>query len=232
MDNSTAKISIDHLIKLGFSVNVITNRWRDIYKKNPIGNCKGCGFKIRITDPISKGLRLKYYSKRHIPEVHWIFDFKLNPNTAEAVEQCSQYIKTLTNTQKKQHIYPCCYNCWNIAVYHTEDYNTESVNMFYAAYKENNPEYVNWNEFNFEQIQNEEQRKAKIMFNYDYISKWCETVGICYNTEDGLKYCSKRVGHCVHTNAELAEAEKAKIAKIGMQMSSDSETSMDATMEQ
>lgn len=200
MNNSTARLNIDNLVYLGISPYVTALRWKELYKKNPIGKCQGCGFKIRITDPISKNLRLHFYTKKYIPEVHWIFNFKLDYNDTNALNECAKYIKKLTNKEKQGHIYPCCYNCWNIAVNITKDYNTDSVNEYYMMYKASNPDYINWNEYNYNDLTEESAKSAKLAFNYEYINKWCDQVGLCSYSSDGLTYCGKNNGKCEHTN--------------------------------
>jgi hypothetical protein len=211
MENSTAKLCMDHLVHLGFFPHLIGQKWRDNFKKNPIGTCQGCGNKIRVTNPISKQLGMKYYSKKHLPEIHWIFNFSLDVNNPDAVNQCKAYIETLSNSKKKDHMFPCCYKCWNIAVMVSGDYFTDSVDTYYKTYQQENPEYINWNTVNFESIQDEQHRQAKIMFNYEYIATWCNQVGLCCETTDGLKYCGKGVGKCIHTNAEMMEQHQHKL---------------------
>lgn len=203
MNNSTSKVSIDHLIMLGFPIHSMGQKWRNIYKLNPVGKCKYCGHKIRITDPISKILNLKYYTNRYIPEVHWIFDFNLYYENNTAIADCATYIKSLSNTKKKAHIYPCCYNCWNIAVNESKDYNLNSVISYYKTYELNNENYVNWNMYKFNELTDPNQIQAKIKFNYDYIIKWCNMVGICSYTNSGHAYCGKYIGKCSHTNNNI-----------------------------
>jgi hypothetical protein len=203
MDGSTSKINIDNLVYLGIHTTTQAHRWKDLFKKNPNAKCLGCGNRIRITNPISKLLYIKYYSHRYIPEVHWIFNFQLNPELPEAVEECKEYISSLSNKQKKEHIFPCCYQCWNISVNITKDYYTESVVEYYKNYSIQNPEYINWNNITFEECETDEQKRKKLEQYYTYISEWCNMIGYCYHTEDGLKYCSKKKGNCIHTNQEL-----------------------------
>lgn len=210
MDGSTAKLCIDHLVYLGFFPHLISHKWRDVFKKNPIGCCQGCGNKIRVTKLISKNLGMKYYSKNYLPEVHWIFNFSLDFNNSESVLECKNYIESLSNSKKKEHLFACCYRCWNIAVYHTKDYFTDSVDNYYKSLYTLNSDYINWNTINFEDIHDEQKRRDKIMFNYEYISTWCIQVGICCETQDGLKYCGKKTGKCIHTNSEMLEAYQHK----------------------
>lgn len=200
MEGGTAKINIDHLVYLGFNTNIQARKWYDLFKNNTVSKCLGCGNKIRVTDPISKNLNMRYFTHRHFPEVHWIFNFKLNPNDTEAVEQCKTYVNTLSNKQKKEHLFSCCYKCWHIATNINKDYNTDSVNQYYIQYKVENPEYINWNLIKIEYCQNETQRQNKIMQYYEYIKDWCSMVNICSYTENGVKYCSKVIGKCIHTN--------------------------------
>jgi hypothetical protein len=200
MEGGTAKINIDHLVYLGFYTNIQARKWQDLFKKNTVSKCQGCGNKIRVTDPISKTLIMRYYSHRHIPEVHWIFDFQLNPENPEAVEQCKAYVNTLSNKQKKAHLFPCCYKCWHIATHINKNYNTSGVNQYYEKFQAENPGYTNWNLIKIENCQDEQQRKNKIMQYYEYIRDWCAMVGICSYTENGFNFCSKAIGKCIHTN--------------------------------
>lgn len=218
MEGSTAKTNIDHLVYLGIHTQVQARKWQDMFKKNPIAKCMGCNNKIRITDPISKTLNIKYYSHRHIPEVHWVFDFQLNPDVPEAVEQCKEYIKTLSNNKKKAHIYPCCYKCWDIAVYKNMDYFTENIDKFYKQYQLENPQYVNWNVISLQQCENEEQKQAKLQQYYEYISQWCEMINYCSHTINGLNYCSKKKGHCIHTNPQLAAQQQQQLLQQQQQL--------------
>ena len=208
MEGGSAKLNIDHLVHLGFHTNIQSRRWQDLFKKNTVSRCMGCGNKIRVTDPISKTLNLRYFSHRHIPEVHWIFDFQLNPEDPEAITQCKAYVNTLSNKQKKGHMFPCCYKCWNIAVYINKNYNTTGVEQYNTQFQTAHPEYTNWNVITLEQCQTEEQRNAKIMQYYEYIRDWCSVVNVCCHTENGLKYCSKAVGKCIHTNPNWVEPVK------------------------
>lgn len=203
MEGSTAKLNIDHLVHLGIHTQDQARKWKELFKKNPISKCFGCKNKIRITDPISKSLHLRYYSHRHVPEVHWIFNFQLNINDPEAVQQCIQYLKTASNAKKREHILPCCYQCWNIAVNINQDYNAENVDTYYRNFMVENPEYTNWALVSFNQCTNDEQKQAKITQYYEYISAWCSMINYCSYTEDGLKYCSRKYGTCIHTNEEL-----------------------------
>lgn len=200
MENSTSRINIDHLVQLGFKTGHMSRKWRYYFDKKPIGKCLGCNNKIRITNPISKNLNLRFFKKKHIPEVHWIFDFQLYFHDVEAINECIKYISSLTNKEKVNHIYPCCYKCWNISLYECKDYFTESIDKYYKEYSVNNPSYINWNNIEFSDIQdNEEYIKQKKTFDYEYISEWCNKVGICYYTEDGDNYCGKKIGKCIHT---------------------------------
>jgi hypothetical protein len=200
MENSSARINIDHLVQLGFKTGHMSKKWRCLFNKKPIGHCLGCGNKVRITNPISKNLKLNFFKKKYIPEVHWILDFKLNFNDIEAINKCKEYIISLSNKEKVNHIYPCCYKCWNLSVFTFADYFTESIDNYYKELSINNPSYINWNTIEYTDIQgNEEYIKQKKIFDYEYISEWCNNVGICCYTEDGFNYCGKKIGKCVHT---------------------------------
>lgn len=211
MEGSTAKTNIDHLVYLGFHTNIQGRRWKELFKKNTTAKCMGCGNKIRVTDPISKTNGLRYFSHRHIPEVHWIFNFQLNPEDASAVEECKQYFSNLSNKDKKMHMFPCCYKCWHIATHINKNYYTLGVEEYYTKYKTENPEYVNWNIITLEQCQTEEQRQAKIMQYYEYIRDWCAIVNVCCHTDNGLKYCSKPNGKCIHTNPNWTAPQKSNL---------------------
>jgi hypothetical protein len=198
MNNSSAKLNIDHLVLLGFPVNIQAQKWRQLFKKNPLGKCMGCNNKIRVTDPISNKLKLKYYSHRHIPEVHWIFDFTININDNDAINDCINYFKKIYNNEKINNIYPCCYKCWNIAVNICNNYNTNSVEEYYENFKLQNPNYINWALITFEQCSNEDEYNNKKQYYYEYIKDWCNMVNLCSYTKDGLKYCGKQIGKCEH----------------------------------
>lgn len=203
MDGGTAKLNIDHLVYLGITTKNQAHRWKELQKQNPKSKCMICGNKIKVTSPISKTLQLRYFKNKHIPEVHWIFNFQLNSENLEAVEQCKNYIKTLNTKQKQSHLFPCCYRCWNIAVNINKDYYINNVELYYKQFQEDNPNYINWNSITLEECQNEEQKHLKITQYYEYIKDWCNMVNICCYTDNGLKYCSKYNGKCIHTNPNI-----------------------------
>ena len=210
MEGSTAKTNIDNLIHLGFTTKIQSQRWYSLFKKRTNAKCMGCNNKIRVTSPISKLLGLKYFSHRYIPEVHWVLDFKLQLDES-SIKQCKDYIKTLHINEKKEHIYPCCYKCWDIAVNIKKDYSSIGINEYYTNLSVTNKEYVNWSSILLENCKTDEHRKLKLNDYYDYISNWCKMIGYCSYTEDGLKYCSKQNGKCIHTNSNynsLLELEK------------------------